>query len=202
MSKRILFVLVLVGMFVVPTLAFAQGGGGRAGGGMGGGGMGGGGMGGGGMGGGGMGGMGGGGMGGGGMGGRGGAATLDNIKTQMAATDDEWKVIEPKLQKVVDLRTAAQAGGGRGGAGGRGGRGGAAAAGGATATSPVAAARTALQDALQNTATPAAEIATKLKTYRDAVVKAEKDLDTAQKDLSSVLTPRQEAQLVTFGYLK
>ena len=98
------------------------------------GGMGGGGMGGGGMGGGGMGGMGGGGMGGGGMGGGGGftrMTTTDMIRQQMNVTDDnEWAVIQPKLQRVIDaqasLSTSTRAGRGGGGGGGMGGMGGAA----------------------------------------------------------------------------
>ena len=41
---------------------------------------------------------------------------MNDLKTQMNATDDEWKVIEPKLQKVEDARREqmmAMFGGGR-----------------------------------------------------------------------------------------
>src|SRR5438132_159940 len=47
---------------------------------------------------------------------------MDRIKEQMGAKDDEWKVIEPKLTKVMDAQRSARGGGfGFGGFGGRGG---------------------------------------------------------------------------------
>src|SRR5215831_6890440 len=35
---------------------------------------------------------------------------MDNIKEQMGAKDDEWKVIEPKLTKVMDAQRSAYTG--------------------------------------------------------------------------------------------
>lgn len=37
-------------------------------------------------------------------------STLDTLKTQLRATDEEWKVIGPKVRKVMSARRAAQAG--------------------------------------------------------------------------------------------
>jgi hypothetical protein len=54
-------------------------------------------------------------------------AQLDNLKTQIAATDAEWAKIQPLLNKLLDARTMlppAPAAGGRGGMGGMGGGGG------------------------------------------------------------------------------
>src|SRR3954452_21319877 len=46
---------------------------------------------------------------------------LDSIKEQLAAKDDEWNVMKPKIEKILDLQPQANAGGGRGGFGRRGG---------------------------------------------------------------------------------
>jgi len=46
----------------------------------------------------------------GGPGGRSGGRGLDDVKTQIRATDEEWKVIGPKIQKVVAARQAVEGG--------------------------------------------------------------------------------------------
>src|SRR5436190_17070221 len=59
---------------------------------------------------------------------------MDRLKEQLGASDDEWKVLQPKVEKVMDSRRDAQTGGGGlGFLGGGGGRGGAGGAGGADA---------------------------------------------------------------------
>ena len=192
MSKRILVAMFLVGMLILPSLALAQagGGGGGRGGGMGQGGPG----------------MPGGPGGANGPNGRGNfdpiQSALDNARLVLNCTDDEWKVIEPKLRKVIEtlqsIPTISPGRGnrGRGNPGGPGGRGN------ATTDSAVTLARTDLQTSLDNAASPPTEINQKLKVYRDARDRAEKALSDAQKDLQAVLTARQEASLVTIGYLK
>src|SRR5437762_6836879 len=57
---------------------------------------------------------------------------MDRIKEQLGATDDEWKVIQPKVEKVMTAHRESRGGfgfggfgGGRGGPGGGGGGGGA-----------------------------------------------------------------------------
>ena len=135
---------------------------------------------------------------------------MNDIKDQLAATAEEWTVIQPKLDKVLTEQFAGFAG--RMGAFGRGGtRGGnnnnnnaadrtnrPARPGG---DSPVAKAANDLRDAVEKKDTPQEEIATKLKALRDARAKAKADLEAAQKDLQSVLTPRQEAVLVSNSVL-
>jgi hypothetical protein len=124
---------------------------------------------------------------------------MDNIKEQMGAKDDEWKVIEPKLTKVVDLSFASRMGRGmgfgRGGNNGGGNR--------PTATdSPVGKAMQDLRETLDNKDASADDIAKKLTALRDAREKSHAELVAAQKDLKEVLTQRQEAVLVMMGQLE
>jgi len=144
-------------------------------------------------------------------GGAGGAAQfqqrmMDNLKTQMGATDDEFAAIQPKIEKVMQLQRDANAGGrgmmggGRQRGGGQGGGGGATPAAG-TQQSAVAKARADLQTTLDNKDATADDIKGKLQALRDAQTQAKTDLEAAQKDLASVLTQRQEAVLVMAGML-
>jgi hypothetical protein len=55
---------------------------------------------------------------------------------------------------------------------------------------------------LDNADAQASEITQKLTALRDARAKAKADLESAQKDLKDVLTPRQEAVLVVNGMLE
>ena len=187
-SKRLGFVLtaLLVGMLTMPVLGQAGGGGGGNGGG-----------------------------GGGGYGGRGGGdpaqrqqRMMDNIKTRLGASDDEFAAIQPKLQAVMqDQRDAnprsfgmfgrGGRGGGPGGPGGPGGGGN----GPTTQPSVVQSALTDLQTTLDDQNAAPDTIKTKLDTLRQARTKARQDLAVAQADLKSVLTQRQEAVLVLMGYL-
>ena len=129
---------------------------------------------------------------------------MDRIKEQMAAKDDEWKVIEPKLQKVMDANRATMSGrmGGFGRGGGGGGNNGGGNRGGLGADTPTGKAMQELRDTLDNKDASADDIAKKLTALRDAREKAKTELATAQKDLKDVLTQRQEAVLVTMGQLE
>ena len=150
----------------------------------------------------------------------------DRLKGELKATDDEWAVIQPLLEKVQDAQMATMAGrfggmrrfGGNGGGpggnggGGPGGQGGGprpdATTSGTTGgqqqggrprfTSPEA---DALRDALQNENTSPDDIKTKLQALRDSRKKADDDLATARDNLKKVLTLRQEATLVQMGLL-
>ena len=136
---------------------------------------------------------------------------MDNIKDQLGATDDEWNVIQPKLQKVMDAQRETRAGGGMrmlfgGGRGGRGGggggQGGGGQGGGDQPTSPLAQASEELQTVLQNKNATPDDINSKLTAFRAARDKANTDLDAARKDLKDVLTAKQEAQMVLFQILE
>jgi methyl-accepting chemotaxis protein len=127
---------------------------------------------------------------------------LDQIKTALNASDDEWKVLQAKIQKVMTLQQELNAGRGRGGFGGRGGRRGG--GGGAPAgdnSNPIAAASSELSNSVQNTGTSAEDLKAKMTALRDAKKKVQGELTTAQDDLKGVVTVRQEAVLVSMGYL-
>jgi hypothetical protein len=128
---------------------------------------------------------------------------MDNLKNQLGSTDDEFAAIEPKLTKVMDIEQDLRSGnrGGFGGYGGRRGGGG----GGNNApapTTPVAIAVKALQDVIDNKDSKPEDIKPKMDALRDAKTKAHTDLTAAQKELSEVLTQRQEAVLVLAGILE
>jgi flagellar motility protein MotE (MotC chaperone) len=133
------------------------------------------------------------------------------MKEQLGANDDEWKVLQPKIEKVTQLAMQSRGGGGFFGGRGRGGPGGAGAPATGTADnnsanqpapSPTAAASRALRDALADENTSSDTIKRLLKEFRDARAKAQKELATAREDLRSVLTLKQEATLVTMGVLE
>lgn len=124
---------------------------------------------------------------------------VNNLKEQLGTNDDEWKVIEPKIEKVVtaarDMRPMGMWGRRGGGPGGGG------PIAGAENNSPVALAASELRQVLENKNASSADINAKLTALRAARAKAREDLTVAQNDLKSVLTPRQEAVLVGMGML-
>ena len=123
------------------------------------------------------------------------------IKEQMGATDEEWKVIEPKLTKVWNARRDTGGRGGFGGGFGGGGFGGNRGGDSTSDASPVQSASRELRQVLENKDASPEQIAAKLKDLREAKDKAKESLASAQKDLKEVLTQRQEAVLVMFGML-
>jgi hypothetical protein len=133
-------------------------------------------------------------------------------QTLVITNDDEWAVIQPLIQKVMDAQQALGTGAGMFGRGG-GGRGGGVAvtavAGGAPGGMAVGAAgmgpqvsdeQQALQQAIDSNA-PAAEIRKALAAYRASRKVLQDNLDTAQNNLRKVLTTKQEAQAVLLGLL-
>jgi hypothetical protein len=124
---------------------------------------------------------------------------MDRFKEQLKAPDDEWAVIQPKLEKVMTAQRESRAGGMFGG-GRRGGPGG----GGDQPqdTSALGTASRELRTALENENTSGEEIDKKLAAYRDARAKAEENLAAARKDLKEILSARQEASLVMMGILE
>jgi len=192
--KKLGLLTCLLTVIAMATPSFAQVGG-APGGGAGGGGAGGG-----------PGGGAGGGAGGGGRGRRGAgfdpAAMLAALQTTLGATDDEWAVLSPKIQAVIDAQQAdPPVQFGRGGRGGGGRRGGGGAGGAAPTPSPVAAAIADLNTTLMDPAVTPDAIKGKLDALRQARQKANDDLTAAQTALKSNLTQRQEALLVVNGLL-
>jgi Spy/CpxP family protein refolding chaperone len=145
------------------------------------------------------------------------ARMMDRYKEALAANDDEWKAIEPRIQAVMDAQRAMQArGGGFGGQGGRqrgnrGGGNGAAPDGAAPAATPATPERTPsavetaakdLQTTLADKSATPDDIKAKLTALRTAKTTAKATLAKAQDDLRELLTARQEAVLVGFGMLE
>lgn len=138
----------------------------------------------------------------------------ERIREQLdVKSDDEWKIIYERVEKVNQARREVGAGGGfgafgfgRGGRGGPGGGGGDASAGGdqnrrrgfGGERSPEA---EALQKAIEAQAS-SEEIKAKLAKYREARKEKEAKLEQAQEELRKVLTVKQEAAAVLAGLLK
>jgi hypothetical protein len=134
---------------------------------------------------------------------------MDRYKEALdVKSDDEWKVIEPRIQKVLDARREVGFGGMRGMFGPRrgGGQGGENADQGqnqrrrafGAQSSPAA---QALQKAIDSNA-PADEIKSKLAAYRDDRKQKQENLEKAQEDLKKVLKSKQEAAAVLAGLLE
>jgi hypothetical protein len=120
---------------------------------------------------------------------------MNAVKEQLGASEDEWKALQPKVEKVM---TAQRDMGGRfGGFSGRG-RG----EGGDQPQSKVSQAQRELRTALENRSAPAEEIAKKLAALREAREQARTQLQAAQKELKAAVNPRQEAALVLAGMLE
>jgi len=136
-----------------------------------------------------------------------GGIRLDDVKKAVAATDEEWKVLGPKLQKIVAARqvlaTEGRSLGARAPAEPR------PAAGDAPRPAPGAGAEAnvitqaqadfkAVLDDPKRTKDELQEAAAAVRKARD---KARTDLVAAQKDLRQLLTEEQETILLGFGYL-
>ena len=139
------------------------------------------------------------------------------MREQLGATEQEWKVLGPRVTKVMELSRQTR-GGGRGGMmfGGMGGRGGmmpggmggrGAGPGGGRPGAPdrqltaVEKAQEQLRTLLDNTSATPDQIKKQLTALRTAREKAKQQLATAQQDLRKIITVRQEAQLVMMGML-
>lgn len=132
----------------------------------------------------------------------------ERMKEALGANDDEFAVIQPKIEKVMDLQRQSAGGGGMGmifgggrggpggGGGGRGGRGP-----GGGDDSPVSVARRDLQKSVEANAGPD-ELKAKMAALRDARAKGREELTKAQQELRELLTMKQEAALVMMGMLE
>jgi low affinity Fe/Cu permease len=129
------------------------------------------------------------------------------MKEIFGASDDEWKVLQPKIEKVQTLARQVRGGMGMGMAGQRAGRGARPGGEQQPAEAPqrqqsdVEKAMSALQQVLQNKEATPEQIKSALTALRDARAKARDELEKAQKELREVVTVRQEAVCVTMGLL-
>ena len=120
---------------------------------------------------------------------------LNQLKTQLECTDEEFTALKPALQKVLDAQTAVAIAGRRFGRG--------APPPPQNANQPsLAAAMAELHSALAEPDTKADVIKAKLDQVRAAREHAEHDLAVAQAELKPLLTIRQESILVANGMLE
>lgn len=138
---------------------------------------------------------------------------MERMKEQLGADDQAWKVIEPRLTKVMELNRQVNAGAGRGMMGmfrgGRGGQGGDQGGPQNDRRGPfaqdqetaVGKAMAQLQTTLENQNASPEEIKKQLTAVREAREKVRAELTAAQDDLKKILSVRQEAVLVTMGQL-
>ncbi len=137
--------------------------------------------------------------GGGGGGGRGGRSgfdqgqfwqqMIDRLKQELSATEEQAKALQPKLEKLVQLRTNSY--------GSRGFR-----SDDPPSTNPVDIAARELSTLLKNKDAKPEEITAKLKALRDVRAKALEEQRQVQKEIKELLTPRQEAVMVMNGWLE
>lgn len=142
---------------------------------------------------------------------------MNDLKEQLGASDDEWKTLVPKIEKVMTVQRELQVGvggpGGWGPPGGPGGPGGPDVSDGPGrrerdgdmgnwSEGKVAQARRELRRVVESRGASAAEISAKLAAYRKARQAARAELENARKDLVDATTPQQEAVLVIVGLLE
>jgi hypothetical protein len=126
----------------------------------------------------------------------------ERLRTSMGASEEEWKVLQPRIEKVQSLSQQARGGtvGMMGGLlMGFGGRDRTEQAN--RATTDVDTKTSELTRLLANKDAGVEEIKTALAALRAARAKAKEDLGKAQKELLQIVTVRQEAQLVAMGLL-
>ena len=126
----------------------------------------------------------------------------DRMREQLGASEEEWKIIGPRLTQVMTLSRESRGGGMMGmfGRGARGGRGG---PGGPQGRELTGVAK--IQDELRTLldGNPSADqLKAKLTSLRQAREKARQELAAAQQSLKQVLSLKQECQLVLMGMLE
>jgi hypothetical protein len=134
----------------------------------------------------------------------------DRLREQLGATEDEWKILQPRIEKVTQLQRQGRGGFGmmrgmfgRGrGPGGRGGddrerREGEQ----ERERSDVEQKTEALRSLLEDENSSASSIKAALEALRQARAKSQEELATARKELRQVCSMKQEAQLVLMGIL-
>lgn len=124
----------------------------------------------------------------------------DRMKEYLGATDEEWKVLEPRVEKVMKLSMESR-GMGMGMRMGGWNRDRAPEAANEEKQSDVQQAGADLRKVLENKDAKPEEISKAVTALREARSKVKAELVKAQKELQEVVTVRQEAQLVVFNLL-
>jgi len=136
-------------------------------------------------------------------------AQLQQLQDTLQVSDNEWRVILPKIEKIESLRRATQSSR----QAGRGRRGGQQSAPVPQTDSPVPSnaespeivdlqkASQQLQDAINNKETSREDLKTRIAALREARARVQAELVKTQDEVRDMLTARQEAVLVTRGLL-
>ncbi len=126
----------------------------------------------------------------------------ERLRETLGASEEEWKALQPRIEKVQTSSRQLRGGTMRGRRG-RGGRGRRPAPEGTEARpqSDLRKKAQALRKVLENKESKAADIKPSLKALREAREKARTNLEKARKDLREIVTIRQEAHLVLMGIL-
>jgi len=137
----------------------------------------------------------------------------DRMREQLGASEEEWKVLEPRIEKVRQAQRATRGGGSRMMRGmfgnrGRGTRGDDRRGNDDRRSdrpeqeqSQIEQKAEALQSLLDDENASPASIKAALDAYRKARTQAQQDLETAQKSLREVCSMKQEARFVLMGLL-
>jgi hypothetical protein len=118
----------------------------------------------------------------------------EEMKQDMGVTDDQWKDLQPKIEKVETLRRSIEGHGGPPGGHGPGDNN-------DDQESPLESATHDLEDVLDKDDAKPDEIKAKVEAVRKARTAAKADLEKARKELSEGLNAREEAVLVARGIL-
>jgi Spy/CpxP family protein refolding chaperone len=113
----------------------------------------------------------------------------ENVQKKIDATDEEWKVIGPKLQQVIAARRALNGENTSKGPFGGGG------------SNVVAQAQADLKAVLDEPKHTKAEAEEKIAAIRKARETARTNLEDAQRDLMRLLTPSQQVIMISLGHL-
>jgi chromosome segregation ATPase len=125
---------------------------------------------------------------------------LDRMKDELGAKDDEWQVLQPKVEKIMKLQMESFAsrlsgrrdrGSDRGSDRGRS----------EMADSAVGKASADLRSALDDKSIAPEEIAKRLATLRQARESVKQEMAKAQQEVKELLSQRQEAVMVMNGML-
>ena len=131
----------------------------------------------------------------------------ERTKEELKVTDEQWKTLQPAIEKVQQLQMQTRGfgrgmggpGRGMGGPGGPGGPGPGPDA--APQSNPVSDAHRALQQAIEDQSTTPEVLKTRMEALRTAKANAQAELTKAQADVRKQLNVRQEAVLVSRGLL-
>jgi hypothetical protein len=119
---------------------------------------------------------------------------MERIHNELKASDEEWKTLEPKIAKVLDLQNQMRSGMRQMGPRPQG-------PDAAPPTSNIEKKAAELRKLLDDPNAKPDVVKAALKDLRDARAETKAELTVAQKDLAKAVNPHQEAYLVLIGVL-